>query len=1072
MLTEKYKDKIKNYLNFYKGYYKHRFLYTSIIVAALAISGTLLGLKGFVINSINIKDIYYGEKLEYKSYGLFDPYIRYEFKEVNSDTWSENEPYLAGEYQIRGVSKNIFGQDYYGSVQDFKINPLNISVKSSRGLNDSIYGEVPNLNYGLLYGDELVSANFHYQSIDGKNASVVFDDDNFVIVNGKGQDVSTCYNFELQPSYNITLTPRKIVLESKADFTYDGEAHSFSEYSIYSGSLYSNDEIEFLTGPSYSNAGSFNNKLTLRFFNKDLNKEVTNLYYYSFTNDSKINIEKRNITIETGNFTKIYDGKVSEGDVSYSISDGSLAKGDSITLKMPSYVNAGIYDLRPTIEIRNSDGARIDYCYNVKIVPGKYLINPKPITVNISYSNKTYNGIAFDNFNITNVSGLINNDSISIKSGNDNEAVHAGTHDNDLKFIVLNQSGRDVSSNYEINVNSNSYNVSQRSLTIETESKSFKFDGQNHDCPIFNITNGTLAENDTISVTYRTNVKDVGTYDNELTFKVTNSNYGDVTKDYDINIVTGTLTITPNEELENKVDPDDLENIAPNAGDAVPEIDGSLNEKEEETPIGTDMEKEALTQLILKYTPLQPGYTFFKSGTSGDYNGTSWSEAPKYTSKYGVNPQEFVTDLLKGRADQIQGNIDLLVSGARWSDFVPEYPLLDEKQDYDTYSVVSDLKSREYISKGYIFDYINDHESMDEEIYSNPNYVNEEKEYRKFVYDNYLDVPSSTLEVINKIIKDYDLEGDDLISTYENIAYYFKSNFQYNYKNTGLENSDDILVTFLTESKVGYCQHFAGAGTLMLRALGYPARMVSGVFMGGNIVGKTYEVYSGQAHALSEVYIDGKGWVTLEFTVAPLAPDCDYPTLITEDTGQSSGMNGNNIEQATENQSGKTKIDVSFEPNNSIYDGKEHGVGKITIEGELPIGYRVEVTNSPTVVKPGNYNLKPSVAIYDENGNIVNNNFNVSVGPSSVSISKAPLVVTTESKELSLSEIKNGNLDISFEGLVDGDTISDYIFVSQNISSPGTYSNIVMITKIINSNGEDVTSCYDISYNFGTLIVN
>lgn len=78
---------------------------------------------------------------------------------------------------------------------------------------------------------------------------------------------------------------------------------------------------------------------------------------------------------------------------------------------------------------------------------------------------------------------------------------------------------------------------------------------------------------------------------------------------------------------------------------------------------------------------------------------------------------------------------------------------------------------------------------------------------------------------------------------------------------------DDPLANFLFERKRGHCEYFASSMTVMLRALGIPARMVNG-FHGGefNDVSGEYIIRAREAHSWVEAYIAGRGWVTYDPT--------------------------------------------------------------------------------------------------------------------------------------------------------------------------------------------------------------
>jgi hypothetical protein len=78
---------------------------------------------------------------------------------------------------------------------------------------------------------------------------------------------------------------------------------------------------------------------------------------------------------------------------------------------------------------------------------------------------------------------------------------------------------------------------------------------------------------------------------------------------------------------------------------------------------------------------------------------------------------------------------------------------------------------------------------------------------------------------------------------------------------------------FLFETRRGYCEHYSSAFTVLMRVAGIPARVVTG-YLGGelNPVNNNFLVRQLDAHAWSEVWLDGEGWVRIDPTNA-VAPD-------------------------------------------------------------------------------------------------------------------------------------------------------------------------------------------------------
>jgi len=67
---------------------------------------------------------------------------------------------------------------------------------------------------------------------------------------------------------------------------------------------------------------------------------------------------------------------------------------------------------------------------------------------------------------------------------------------------------------------------------------------------------------------------------------------------------------------------------------------------------------------------------------------------------------------------------------------------------------------------------------------------------------------------------------------------------------------DAPIDEFLFQTKEGFCEHYAAAFVVMMRAAGIPARVVTG-YLGGQMNGDYMIVRQSDAHAWAEAYIDG-----------------------------------------------------------------------------------------------------------------------------------------------------------------------------------------------------------------------
>ncbi|MBA2549024.1 MAG: DUF3488 domain-containing transglutaminase family protein [Burkholderiaceae bacterium] len=98
----------------------------------------------------------------------------------------------------------------------------------------------------------------------------------------------------------------------------------------------------------------------------------------------------------------------------------------------------------------------------------------------------------------------------------------------------------------------------------------------------------------------------------------------------------------------------------------------------------------------------------------------------------------------------------------------------------------------------------------------------------------------------------------------------------YQYTLTPPRLGRDSIDEFLFDTRQGYCEHYASAFVFLMRALGVPARVVTG-YQGGEInpVDGFVTVRQSDAHAWSEVWLAGRGWVRVDPTaiVAPMRID-------------------------------------------------------------------------------------------------------------------------------------------------------------------------------------------------------
>ena len=97
--------------------------------------------------------------------------------------------------------------------------------------------------------------------------------------------------------------------------------------------------------------------------------------------------------------------------------------------------------------------------------------------------------------------------------------------------------------------------------------------------------------------------------------------------------------------------------------------------------------------------------------------------------------------------------------------------------------------------------------------------------------------------------------------------------FNYGYSLTPPDTAyQSPYAAFLFDTRVGFCQHFAGAMALLLRFNGIPARVAVGFTAGSRVTHDTFLVTRNDAHAWVEAYFPGVGWVAFDPTPGRALP--------------------------------------------------------------------------------------------------------------------------------------------------------------------------------------------------------
>ena len=136
---------------------------------------------------------------------------------------------------------------------------------------------------------------------------------------------------------------------------------------------------------------------------------------------------------------------------------------------------------------------------------------------------------------------------------------------------------------------------------------------------------------------------------------------------------------------------------------------------------------------------------------------------------------------------------------------------------------------------------------------------------------HYTHLPDDTHPQARNLAREWrDDTADDSELVEHGLGHFRREPFSYTLQPPRLD--EDSIDEFLFDTQAGFCEHYAAAFTVLMRAADIPARVVTG-YLGGqmNPAGDYMIVRQSDAHAWVEVWLDDEGWRRVDPTgyVAP-----------------------------------------------------------------------------------------------------------------------------------------------------------------------------------------------------------
>jgi hypothetical protein len=140
------------------------------------------------------------------------------------------------------------------------------------------------------------------------------------------------------------------------------------------------------------------------------------------------------------------------------------------------------------------------------------------------------------------------------------------------------------------------------------------------------------------------------------------------------------------------------------------------------------------------------------------------------------------------------------------------------------------------------------------------------QDYPAWIVERYLALPGSVPDRVLALARD--LTATELTPFDRALAIeHYLRQFPYTLELPSPPTDQDVVDYFLFDLQQGYCDYYATAMVVLARAVGLPARLVTGYAPGTYDEAEArYVVTEAEAHAWAEVYFPGYGWIEFEPT--------------------------------------------------------------------------------------------------------------------------------------------------------------------------------------------------------------
>ena len=462
------------------------------------------------------------------------------------------------ETQFKNISDNFTNVKFDVTDGSLEIAPMDLTITA--GSANKTYDGTPltkdsyTTSADPAEGDTITSVTLTGSQLNVGSSDNVASDAK--LMRGD-KDVTENYNITYEKG-TLAVTPLTdkvtVTITGNTDsMGYDGNEHSVTGYKVESISnpLYTAADFAFSGTASVTgtDAGSYPMGLKAEQF-QNTSKNFTNVKFV--VNDGSLQINPRSVKLTSETAEKVYDGMpLTNGAVT--VSGDGFVKGEGAAYNVTgSQTNAGSSDNTFTYTLNQGTKAKN---YTVETKPGKLTVTPvtAEVTVTITGNNGSmgYDGNehSVTGYKVESISNPLYTAADFAFSGTASvTGTDAGSYPMGLKAEQFQNTSKNFT-NVKFVVNDGELTINPMPLTITAGSDSKAYNGT----PLTNdtFTRTSLAAGDTLaSVTVTGSQTNVGSSDNVASDAKLVRGDRDVTANYAIKYLPGTLTVTKNESAK------------------------------------------------------------------------------------------------------------------------------------------------------------------------------------------------------------------------------------------------------------------------------------------------------------------------------------------------------------------------------------------------------------------------------------------------------------------------------------------------------------------------------------------